>query len=107
MRNLNADLPVVGREGRSNPAAANDDATVADDDDDPDEEVRDEGTARRPPCHSCLLAASNPVTLGELPRVPAPSASRAQDEDGEEEMDDELQEETEEEFDGEQTEPEY
>ena len=43
----------------------------------------------------------------KLPRVPAPSASRAQDEDGEEEMDDELQEETEEEFDGEQTEPEY
>ena len=40
MRNLNADLPVVGREGRSNPAAANDDATVADDEDDPDEEVR-------------------------------------------------------------------
>ena len=43
----------------------------------------------------------------KLPRVPAPSASLAQDEDGEEEMDDELQDETEEEFDGDQTEPEY
>ena len=30
-----------------------------------------------------------------------------QDDDGEEEMDDELQDETEEEFDGDQTEPEY
>ena len=39
MRNLNSDLPVVGREGRSNPTAANDDATVADDEDDPDDEV--------------------------------------------------------------------
>ena len=39
MRNLNSDLPIVGREGRSNPAAANDDATVADDEDDPDDEV--------------------------------------------------------------------
>ena len=110
MRNLNADLPVVGREGRSNPAAANDDATVADDEDDPDDEVRDDqakrGTARWPPCHSCPLAASNPVTLREN-LAPALTASRAQDEDGEEEMDDELQEETEEEFDGDQTEPEY
>ena len=41
MRNFNADLPVVGREGRSNPAAANDDATVADDEDDPDEDDED------------------------------------------------------------------
>ena len=40
MRNFNADLPVVGREGRSNPAAATDDATVADDEDDPEDEVR-------------------------------------------------------------------
>ena len=39
MRNLNSDLPIVGREGRSNPAAGGDDATVADDEDDPDEEV--------------------------------------------------------------------
>ena len=41
MRTQNADLPVVGREGRTNPTAANDDATVADDDDDPDEEEED------------------------------------------------------------------
>ena len=32
MRNFNTDLPVIGREGRSNPAAGvNDDATIADD----------------------------------------------------------------------------
>ena len=41
IRNLNSDLPVVGREGRSNPAAANDDATVADDEDEPDDEDED------------------------------------------------------------------
>ena len=41
MRNFNSDLPIVGREGRTNPAAANDDATVADDEDDPDEEDED------------------------------------------------------------------
>ena len=44
MRNLNSDLPIVGREGRSNPAAAADDATVADDEDDQDEEVRVQAT---------------------------------------------------------------
>ena len=43
MRNFNSDLPVVGREGRSNPAnAAADDATVADDDDDEDDEEGEE-----------------------------------------------------------------
>ena len=41
MRNFNADLPVVGREGRSNAANPADDATVADDEDDPDEEDED------------------------------------------------------------------
>ena len=39
MRNHNADLPIVGREGRSNPAAPDD--PVADDEDDPDEEDED------------------------------------------------------------------
>lgn len=42
MRNLNSDLPVVGREGRSNNVTAADDATVADDDEDPDDEDEDE-----------------------------------------------------------------
>ena len=58
MRNLNADLPVVGREGRSNPAAPNDDATVADDEDDPDDEVQ-----TLAPCFSgtcCLFPGSAP-----------------------------------------------
>uniref|UniRef100_A0A7S2MVM3 Uncharacterized protein n=1 Tax=Haptolina brevifila TaxID=156173 RepID=A0A7S2MVM3_9EUKA len=40
MRNLNSDLPVVGREGRSNPATAADDATVVDDEDEPEDDVR-------------------------------------------------------------------
>ena len=39
MRNHNADLPIVGREGRSNPAAPDD--PVADDEDDPDDEDED------------------------------------------------------------------
>ena len=43
MRNFNSDLPVVGREGRSNTVTAADDATVVDDeDDDGDEEMDDE-----------------------------------------------------------------
>ena len=50
MRKFNFDLPVVGREGRSNPTAANDDATVADDEDDPDEEVRVPLVLNPPPC---------------------------------------------------------
>ena len=59
MRNQNADLPVVGREGRSNPAAANDDATVADDEDEPDDEVRHVRmlSARLPPSHRNLRLA--------------------------------------------------
>ena len=48
-RNTNADLPIVGKEGRSNPATAADDATVADDEDDADEEVR------APSSHPCSL----------------------------------------------------
>ena len=43
---------------------------------------------------------------GTLPHTMLRS-SVAQDEDGEEEMDDGLEDETEEEFDGDQTEPEY
>jgi hypothetical protein len=43
MRNHNADLPIVGREGRANPATVNDDATVADDDDDPEDDDEDDG----------------------------------------------------------------
>ena len=39
MRNINADLPIVGHQGRQNPSAAADDATVADDEDDQDDEV--------------------------------------------------------------------
>ena len=39
MRNQDSDLPIVGREGRSHPAAHTDDATVADDEDEQDEEV--------------------------------------------------------------------
>ena len=58
MRNQNADLPVVGREGRSNPAAANDDATVADDEDEPDDEVR----------HVRMLSAGCPITPKSPPR---------------------------------------
>uniref|UniRef100_A0A7S2I058 Anaphase-promoting complex subunit 15 n=1 Tax=Haptolina brevifila TaxID=156173 RepID=A0A7S2I058_9EUKA len=41
MRNLNSDLPVVGREGRSNPATAADDATVVDDEDEPEDDDED------------------------------------------------------------------
>ena len=100
MRKFNADLPVVGREGRSNPAAANDDATVADYEDDPEDEV---GTST-----VAFMCLSSP------PRKPAPIACSSllailprQDEDGEEEMDDGIEDETEEEFDGDQTEPEY
>ena len=40
IRNLNAELAVIGREGRSNPATTADDATVADDEDEPDDDVR-------------------------------------------------------------------
>ena len=43
MRNHNADLPIVGREGRTNPATVNDDATVADDEDDQDDDEDDDG----------------------------------------------------------------
>ena len=42
MRNHNADLPIVGREGRTNPATVNDDATVADDEDDEDDDEDDD-----------------------------------------------------------------
>ncbi|KOO30576.1 hypothetical protein Ctob_010499 [Chrysochromulina tobinii] len=38
MRNQDSDLPIVGREGRSHPAAHTDDATVADDEEEPDDE---------------------------------------------------------------------
>ena len=102
MRNLNSDLPIVGREGRSNPAAAADDATVADDEDDQDEEVS--GTA----APACTRRACPPDRCSPGRHIPCLPGFGAQDEDGEEEeMDDELQDETEEEFDGGETEPEY
>ena len=41
MRNFNADLPVVGSEGRANPGNSADDATVADDEDDQDDDEED------------------------------------------------------------------
>lgn len=41
MRNFNSDLPVVGREGRSNTVTAADDATVVDDEDDDVDEDED------------------------------------------------------------------
>ena len=107
MRNLNSDLPVVGREGRSNPATANDDATVADDEDDPDDEVRASRVRRLLPRRDAALTARpHPSALCRASFVDC-RHRRAQDDDGEEEMDDELQDETEEEFDGDQTEPEY
>ena len=49
MRNLNSDLPVVGREGRANPATAADDATVVDDEDEPEDDVRSPATRPREP----------------------------------------------------------
>ena len=56
-------------------------------------------------------AASTATARGPASTTILPPYSRerapAQDDDGEEEMDDELQDETEEEFDGDQTEPEY
>lgn len=90
LRNFNSDLPVVGREGRSNPAVpTDDDATVDPEEDDPDDEV--------------CWASIAPVGAQKRPDQSHP---RWQD-DGEEEMEDELQDETEEDFDGETTEPEY
>ena len=104
MRNQDSDLPIVGREGRSHPAAHTDDATVADDEEEPDDEVS--APPRLPlvgpnPFKRCPIAPT-------CPRTHALPLCAVQDEEGdEEEMDDELHDETEEEFDGGETEPEY